>query len=52
VTWHKKSNDGQIGVIIGDRIYLMIEGSGGVSLDDLRAIVGQVNLDGVAKAAS
>jgi|SRR5665213_884440 len=52
VTWHKKSNDGEIGVIIGDRIYLMIEGSGGVSLDDLRSIVGQVNLDGVAKAAS
>lgn len=52
VTWHKKSNDGEIGVIIGDRIYLMIEGSGGVSLDDLRAIVNQVNLDGVAKAAS
>ncbi|HET6401185.1 MAG TPA: hypothetical protein VFH95_07270 [Candidatus Kapabacteria bacterium] len=52
VTWHKKSNDGEIGVIVADRIYLMIEGSGGVSLDDLRAIVGQVNLDGVAKAAS
>lgn len=52
VTWHKKSNDGEIGVIVGDRIYLMIEGSGGVSLDDLRAIVNQVNLDGVAKAAS
>ncbi|HZK76085.1 MAG TPA: hypothetical protein VFD13_04180 [Candidatus Kapabacteria bacterium] len=52
VTWHKKSNNGEIGLIVGDRIYLMIEGSGGVSLDDLRAIVNQVNLDGVAKAAS
>jgi hypothetical protein len=52
VTWHKKSNDGQIGVIVGDRIYLIVEGSGGVSLDDLRAIVDQVNLDGVARAAS
>ncbi len=52
ITWHKKSNDGQIGVIIGDRIYLIVEGSGGISLDDLRGIVGQMNLDGVAKAAS
>ena len=52
VTWHKKSNEGEIGVIVGDRVYLIVEGSGGVTLDDLRAVVGQVNLDNVAKAAS
>lgn len=52
ISWHKKSNDGQIGVIVNDRIYLIVEGSGGVSLDDLRSIVGQMNLDGIAKATS
>ncbi len=52
IEWHKKSNDGQIGVIVKDRIYLVVEGSGGVTLDDLRAVVGKINLDGVARAAS
>lgn len=52
VTWHKKSNNGEIGVIVNDRVYLIVEGSGGVTLDDLRGVVGQMNLDAVAKAAS
>jgi hypothetical protein len=52
VTWHKKANDGEIGVIIADRVYLIVEGSGGISLDDLRGIVNQMNLDGIAKPAS
>ncbi len=52
VDWKKKANEGQVGVVLGDRIYLMVEGSGGVTLDDLRAIVNGMNLDGIAKAAS
>jgi hypothetical protein len=52
VNWHKKNNEGQIGVIVNERIYLMVEGSGGVSLDDLRNVVKQVNMDGVAKASA
>ncbi len=52
VTWQKKANNGQIGVIVADRIYLIVEGSGGVTLDDLRGVVGQMNLDAIAKAAS
>jgi hypothetical protein len=52
VQWQKKSNNGQIGVIINDRIYLIIEGNGGPSLDDLRAVANSMNLDAIAKAAS
>jgi hypothetical protein len=52
VTWQKKANNGQIGVIVADRIYIIVEGSGGVTLDDLRGVVGQMNLDAIAKAAS
>ena len=52
VNWKKKANEGQIGVIVNDRIYLIVEGSGGVSLDDLRGVVNQINMDGIAKASS
>jgi hypothetical protein len=52
VNWHKKNNDGQIGVIVNDRIYLIVEGSGGVTLDELRSVVNQVNTDAIAKASA
>ncbi len=52
VQWQKKSNNGTVGVIVNDRIYLIIEGSGGVTLDDLRGVANSMNLDAVAKSAS
>ena len=52
VTWHKKANDGEIGVIVADRIYVIVEGSGGVTLDDLRSVANGMNLDAIAKAGS
>jgi hypothetical protein len=52
VQWQKKANTGTVGVIVNDRIYLVIEGSGGVTLDDLRAVANSMNLDAIGKAAS
>ena len=52
VQWQKKSNNGTVGVIVNDRIYLIIEGNGGPTLDDLRAVVNSMNLDAIAKATS
>jgi hypothetical protein len=52
VQWQKKSNNGTVGVIINDRIYLIVEGNGGPTLDDLRAVVNSMNLDAIGKAAS
>ncbi len=52
VQWQKKANSGTVGVIINDRIYLIVEGNGGPSLDDLRAVVNSINLDAIAKSAS
>ncbi len=52
VQWQKKSNNGTVGVIVNDRIYLIIEGSGGVTLDDLRGVANSMNLDAIGKAAT
>jgi hypothetical protein len=52
VQWQKKANTGTVGVIINDRIYLIVEGSGGVTLDDLRGVANSMNLDAIGKAAS
>jgi hypothetical protein len=52
VQWQKKSNNGTVGVILNDRIYLIIEGSGGVTLDDLQSVANSMNLDAIAKSAS
>ena len=52
VQWQKKSNNGTVGVIVNDRIYLIVEGNGGPTLDDLRAVVNSMNLDAIAKATS
>jgi hypothetical protein len=52
VQWQKKANSGTVGVIVNDRIYLIIEGSGGATLDDLRGVANSMNLDAIAKAAS
>ncbi|SRR5579883_606034 len=52
VEWKKKANEGTIGVIVNDRVFVVVEGRNGVSLDDLRAALGKVDLDGIGKAAS
>jgi hypothetical protein len=52
VQWQKKANSGTVGVILNDRIYLIVEGNGGPTLDDLQAVVNSMNLDAIAKSAS
>jgi hypothetical protein len=52
VDWNKKSNDGTIGIIVNDRIFIIVEGRSGVSLDDMRAVVSKLDLDGIAKASA
>ena len=52
IEWNKKSNDGTIGVIVNDRIFIIVEGHNGVSLDDLRSVMGKLDLDGIAKAST
>ncbi len=49
--WKKKSNEGTIGVVVNDRIFVTIEGHGGVSQDELKSAASAVNLSGIAGAA-
>jgi hypothetical protein len=51
VNWKKKSNNGSVGVIVGDRIWVVIETSKAGSIDDLVAIAQKVDLAGLSKAS-
>jgi hypothetical protein len=51
VDWKKNSNSGTIGVVVNDRIFVVIEASGGATLDDLKAAANAVNLSGIASAS-
>jgi hypothetical protein len=48
--WHKQSNDGTIGVVVSDRVFVTIDGDGGVTEDELHAVANAVNLSGIAGA--
>lgn len=49
--WHKKDNNGTIGVVVNDRIFVVTESHGGVSQDELKAAASGVNYSGIAAAA-
>jgi major membrane immunogen (membrane-anchored lipoprotein) len=49
--WKKKDNEGSIGVVVNDRIFIITEGHGGVSQDELKSAVSSINLGGLAGAA-
>jgi hypothetical protein len=52
VELHKKQNQGTVGVVVGQRIYVIIESSNVKSTDDLVAIAKSMDLAGIAKLAS
>ncbi|MEP7233860.1 MAG: hypothetical protein ABI778_01070 [Ignavibacteriota bacterium] len=51
INWKKKSNDGTIGVVVADRIYVILEAENGASADELRSVAGSINYSGIASAA-
>ena len=50
INWEKKSNHGQIGVIVNDRIYVVTEANSGMSIDELRQVANSVDYKGIASA--
>jgi hypothetical protein len=52
VDLHKKDNRGTVGIVVGNRIYVVIESSNAKSTDDLVAIAKSMDLAGIAKLAS
>jgi hypothetical protein len=50
VDWKKNNNSGTIGVVVNDRIFVVVEASGAATMDDLKAAANAVNLSGIASA--
>jgi protein involved in sex pheromone biosynthesis len=51
VDWKKKSNNGTVGVVVADRIYVIVEAEEGASLDELKSVANSINYSGIASAA-
>ncbi|MDP4219755.1 MAG: hypothetical protein Q8916_03115 [Bacteroidota bacterium] len=51
VDWKKNSNQGTVGVVVGDRVYVIVEAEHGATLDDLKSVAGAINYSGIASAA-
>lgn len=50
VNWNKENKSGTVGVILNDRVYVIVEGNA-ASLDDLKSMLGQMDLSGLSKAS-
>lgn len=51
VSLKKRDNRGTVGVVVNDRIYVIVEATHVTSVDDLKAIAQKVDLAGIAKAS-
>ncbi|MBS1903795.1 MAG: hypothetical protein JSS75_08840 [Bacteroidetes bacterium] len=50
VDWKKKSNQGTIGVIVNDRVFVVTEGHTGTTLDEIKAAASGINYSAIASA--
>ena len=50
VDWKKKENNGTIGVVVADRFFVVAEGHGGVSQDELQSMAEKIDYSGLSKA--
>jgi len=46
--WHKESNDGTLGVVVADRVFVTIDGNGGVTEAELHSVAEGINYSGIA----
>lgn len=51
IDWKKNNNEGTVGIVVNDRVFVVVTGSNGATLDDLKAAANAVNLSGIASAA-
>ncbi len=51
INWKKKSNEGSVGTVVNDRIFVIVEGRDGVTQDELKAAASAVNYSGIASAS-
>jgi hypothetical protein len=46
--WHKNNNEGSVGVVVSDRVFVVIEGGKGVTDAELHSAANAVNYSGIA----
>ena len=51
IQWKKKSNEGSIGVVVNDRIFVVTQANNGVTIDEAKNAANAVNYSGIASAA-
>jgi hypothetical protein len=51
IDWKKKSNEGTVGIVVNDRIFCIVEGHDGATLDELKSAASGINLSGIASVA-
>lgn len=49
--WKKKQNEGSVGVVVNDRVFVVTEGSNGATMDEIKAAANGVNYSAIAAAA-
>ena len=52
ISWKKKDNDGSVVVVINDRVYVVVDVSNGVTLDELMSVAKSINYSGIASATA
>ncbi|MEO6940700.1 MAG: hypothetical protein ABI444_11295 [Candidatus Kapaibacterium sp.] len=50
IDWKKKENSGTIGVVVADRFFVIAEGHGGISQDELQSMAEKIDYSGLSKA--
>jgi len=51
ISWKKKQNNGSVGIVLADRIFVVVESSKIGSIDELKAIAEKIDLAGLSKAS-
>lgn len=51
INWKKKSNEGTVGVVVNDRVFVIVEARNGVTMDEAKAVANSIDYSGIASAA-
>lgn len=51
IDWKKNNNEGTLGIVVNDRVFVVVTGSNGATLDDLKSAANALSLSGIASAA-
>jgi hypothetical protein len=46
--WHKENNNGTLGVVVADRVFVTVDGNGGVTEAELHSVAEGINYSGIA----